>query len=1287
MINKHALTALVSAGALVALLGFPATVTFAHSITHRSVATTSAPSLPSGVQAQYGNTEWGTANAIAQAAYPHGTSTAVLTSGLAANWADGLVAAPLASALHAPILMTQTNSQLGQATLKELDALGVTKVYLVGAVGTPTNASALQKQLPASMHATAIGGTTAYATSGLVAQALAHIEGVAQFKQVFVSSGVTGHLVDALAADPVASAAGAPILLVPSTGDTASLNATEQQYLNSASQAIIVGAAQGYSYANLPSTVQRTTLYGKDRAGTAAAIDRYFAPKGGYSAVFVTNGVNAHIVDALSAGPLIASDHAAMVEVYDGTLPPSTAQLMKSGLFQNATQMTVVGGPASIPSALYDSTHAPLTRLLSTLGLHPQLKASTQTLAQGTAATLSVTGIPTTQTVAWSVTGSSANSGVLEGNGTTATFVGTAPGNYTIQADVAGQTLTSTLAVYGKTATGFTITSSHATLAADGQDTAQVTIQAVDRAGTVLPNWNGTVAIQENANARYLQDGAALPAGPTSGTGLVTLTNGTATLSVGQVTVPGTPLNLQLSDATAIGGSSLAAQPSYGNVNLTTVLPVATALKWSSLPKYLASNLGGTTTNPIPITVVDQAGYPMISGVTPITVQISGAGTLANSRNNQVTVTYNGNLAASGQVNTSASVSVAAIQGKTGPITLTASAHGLSSASATLNAVIAGVPTQVVANLSSSSLVTQSATPDTLTLQAEDAQGVPVADTTPAVVTITPQNRSTPTSSIALTPSQGTTATSNSSTYTANARGTWTFAVNDANAVPGTYTIMIAPSSGVASSFPVQTLPLVITAGSPTQAQFVSPAGPVSVAASDPTVRYTLQLTDRAGNPVAQAGVTVNVWAVEAATPPSGSTYGQASLNGVVATAASPLTVTTNAQGQALVTLVASGIPGAQWQIHGTIPTQTGLPSALPVQASSTTTVAIQVPAALHVALTDASAGADHASSQYAKAGNTVDANVSMVDQYGIPMSGKQVLTVTVPAGFSGQQPAGSTMVNPAKWVYGGTNTITLPVTLKTPTGGTSPTAIIPLKAWSAGSATVTMAATGTATPVQQSASMFVQAGPPVTAGLFQNGIAITTANPLAVTANTPVALTVMPTDTANNPTTATYQTVMALHPSSHGSFRTTPSGASISTLTLPVGSSGQTVYYVSSTTGSVVPTASLAASGLVLVSPAPNSKTGSGAVTIRAGAATTITATVYGPATASVTGQTVTASVTGGGSIQPAKAAALSSTPSVSFTYTAPATGSGHATITLTVPGQAASADDVLSRTVFITY
>ena len=1225
--------------------------------TTTTTSTSSTSTLPNGVTALYGADEFGTANAIANAEYPKGTSTAILASGLEANWVDSLTAAPLATALKAPILLTSGVNTVGTETMAELTKLGVTKVILIGAVGDSVNAPKIEAELGSGITATTISGPTRFGTAGLVAQALAKIEGVTTFKTVFVASGEQGNLVDALAADPVAAEMGDPILLVPNTGDSSPIDTNEDNYLNSATTGYLIGAAQGYLYNNAPSTLSLIPVYGQDRAGTAAAIDQKFAPTGGYKTLFITNGVDSHLVDALTAGPLMAMDNAAMAEVYSGTVPPSTTKLLASSILSGVTSMDVVGGPASIPSSLYEASSSALVAALPNLGLSPKITVANANVGTGSADALTLSGVPSNATVTWSITSSNASTGLVSGTSTGANFVGTAPGTYTIQASVNGVLATATVTVYGQAA-GVTLKPATSTVVADGEATDAVTLNVVDSAGNTVADFNGTVDVNAVSGVSYSQNGSALTV--SGGEVPVTVTNGTATLNVGGVSVPGLSIALTASDLTSSNGQSVVSSPAYGTTTITSAPQVATSLKIVNAPTYLDANAAGTYTPEISVEVEDQAGYPMLTGSDSVTVNVAGAGTLVGGTNNQETLAYNGFAAPAGTTNTSASFEVESEQGVTGPITISASASGLTSATATIQSVIAGVASQLSASLSANSFA-EGSSGITLNLQAEDAQGAPVNYTSPVSVVVTKSGSTTAASNILV---NGTPASS-STEVNLNSSGALAVTLADANSAAdaGTYTVTISSVSGAAYTFPTQTLTFTETAGSLAKASFTSPSTAINVPVTSPSAQYTLQLTDQYGNPIAQSGVTASVYALQvvngtALSSPNGQ-LGEATVNGTVAdsTTSTPVTVTTNAQGQATVTLAAEAFENAEWELVGSVGPQANVSTGFQIKPSNTMTVSNQVPSSVGVTLEDMSSGSDYQSSGYAVSGNTVQASITMKDQYGIPLSGTQNVELTIPAQLSGMEPTGAS--DSSAWVYGGSNTVTVPIALNSNGVGT-----VNLEAWTEGSATLTAAVPGLTNSVSGSATMFVQPGQSTSVALFENGTLISSTNELSATANTPVAITVEPTDIAGNPVASTYSDVVELVDTNGGTFRSTPDGAAITTVSIPSGTSSVPVYYVNANTGTYTPSATMDANKLTVTSPS--------SVPVSAGGTATITAEVYG-SIGQLSGQTVAASVPAGdGSVT---ATDVSNDGAVTFTYTAPTSSAPTTVVTLSVPGTSLTA------------
>jgi hypothetical protein len=897
---------------------------------------------------------------------------------------------------------------------------------------------------------------------------------------------------------------------------------------------------------------------------------------------------------------------------------------------------------------------------------------------------LTLSGVPSNATVAWSITSSNASTGLVSGTSTGATFVGTAPGTYTIQASVNGVMATATVTVYGEAA-GVTLTPASSSFVADGIATDAVTLNVVDSAGNTVSDFNGTVEVSTTASGvSFIQNGSYLGTNGVS----VAVTNGTGTIDVGQLDVPGVSIPLSTTDLATTNGQSIVSGPSYGTATITSAPQVATSLKILGAPQYLDSNSVTSTSSPLTVVVEDQAGNPMVTGTVPITVSISGAGSLVGSSNGQLPLSYDGyttTISPSAGIdsasNDSAPFNVDSIQGQTGPISITASASGLTSANATIQAVIAGVPSQLSASFQNgtNSFAEGPNNSINLDLTAQDAQGAPVSlvstETEPVSITVTKDGSDASNINV-----DGVSAGS-AVTENLNSNGTLSIPITDLNtgADAGTYTVTIAPGSGAGFSFPTQTLTFTETAAALSKVGF-TPSGPIEVSLASPQEKYTLQLEDTYGNPVAQSGVTATVYA--SGTSTANSVYGTATVNGT--TSPTPVTVTTNAQGQATVTLAAEAFPNAVWTLYASVAADQSAKVPSMTATSAGMTVSDQVPTSLSVSLQDQTDN----STGYAATGNTVVATLTLDDQYGAAIVNDAVpMQVTIPAGLSGgsSAPTGTTMASGSgNWKQGQANTVDINSGVPgapTVTTNSAGQITLDLTAWTAGSATVSAAVQQITTSVTGSGTIYVTPGTPTKVGLFYNGSPVGSSNELAVTANTPVAVSVEPTDEAGNPVAATYSEVVSLNAGATSTdsagFESSDGGAPITSVVIPAGQSSVAVWYVNGTGGSYDnPTVTLVQPTSLTV---PSSM-----ASVALGGSTTVTANVYsgtpGPDAVPLVGQSVLATVsTNGGTVT---SQAVSTTGGqVQFTYTAPSVGSGSAIITLTVPNTS------LSKTITVSY
>ncbi|MCY0885820.1 MAG: cell wall-binding repeat-containing protein, partial [Firmicutes bacterium] len=170
-----------------------------------------------------GATRYGTADAIAMAVGAPADHTAVIATG--SDFPDALSIAPIAAARGWPLLLaTQSTTQpLTTNTLDTLQALGITRVYIIGSPGSVP--SALEGVLAnLGIQSTRISGKNGfYSTNLAVLQTFA--PGL-NLTHLFAATG--NNFSDALSASPVAAALGTGILLVPGTSG---LQSTQSSWL------------------------------------------------------------------------------------------------------------------------------------------------------------------------------------------------------------------------------------------------------------------------------------------------------------------------------------------------------------------------------------------------------------------------------------------------------------------------------------------------------------------------------------------------------------------------------------------------------------------------------------------------------------------------------------------------------------------------------------------------------------------------------------------------------------------------------------------------------------------------------------------------------------------------------------------------------------------------------------------------------------------------------------------------------------------------------------------------
>lgn len=273
------------------------------------------------VERLFGATRYETAAQVALQGWKSGdTDTAILAPGMDENLVDALTAAPLAKSLNAPILLTEGN-QIPDATVEVLEALGITKVYTVSGVIGQNVKDQLAEINDGIEVVEELGGVDRFATATNIAKQLKNVSGI------MVTTAYT--YADALSVASIAAAKNMPILLAD--GDT--LPSVEANYLDEVKDQITESYVLGGKtlvgssvFESLPGIVKER-IAGDDRFDTNRDVLEKFSDLQ-YAKVYIANGQDNHLVDALVAAPLAAKTNSPIV-LADASLSADTEAFLQ----------------------------------------------------------------------------------------------------------------------------------------------------------------------------------------------------------------------------------------------------------------------------------------------------------------------------------------------------------------------------------------------------------------------------------------------------------------------------------------------------------------------------------------------------------------------------------------------------------------------------------------------------------------------------------------------------------------------------------------------------------------------------------------------------------------------------------------------------------------------------------------------------------------------------------------------------------------------------------------------
>jgi len=476
-----------------------------------------------------------------------------------------------------------------------------------------------------------------------------------------------------------------------------------------------------------------------------------------------------------------------------------------------------------------------------------------------------------------------------------ATFIANAPGNYVVRGYAPnGATGQVTIHVYGPAASLFVPTVPN--LVADGHASEQVQVEVLDNNGNVAANDSSYVTLQSsNPEVTVLT--------PTT-----QAVQGVATFTVQAGTEVGATAILTASDAQL--------RPATTQVALAPQTPLRVSV--SAASSYLANNgvMGDETFSAV---VLDQAGYPMLTGIYPITFEVSGPGTFDGLTTYQTS--YAGNA-----VGSAAEATVTPILGGTGQISVSATSGSLQGSSTGIQATPVGQAVRLLVTASASSVSADTAYStaaylpiDTVTVTAVDAHGFPTPWT--GAVNLSETLNGATSANLRL-PAQ--VFFQNQTTAKFSVYGNPAPAENQA----GTYQIGVT-APGLENSATT----LALAAGRPALVSFLSPSTPISLGMQQMSATLTAAIEDAEGNPVAEPGVPLEFTV-------SGPDAQMAWLQ--------PATTTTNDEGQAEVTLTSEPYIGNSYTVL-----VTGAPGSNVTNTASSPTISVQTAATsdLNVAL------------------------------------------------------------------------------------------------------------------------------------------------------------------------------------------------------------------------------------------------------------------------------------------------------------------------------------------------
>lgn len=291
---------------------------------------------PSGVTRVSGVTRFGTAATLSEQAYPNGSETAYVATGL--DFADALAGGVAAARDDAPVLLVG-RSGIPASTADELERLDPDRIVMLG--GVAAAGSSVEDELGSyADQVDRVAGPDRFATAAAISAS--SFEDADSVDTAYLATGL--HFADALSAVSAAAHTSGPLLLATAS-DVPEATTAELERLDPAR--IVVVGGDGVLGADVEAEAERFAdrvdrLAGSSRFATAAEIGRD-AYNADTSEVFVATGSD--FADALAGGAVAGARSAPVLLAAPDALTSSSRGAM--GDFEPPAA-TLLGGSQAL---------------------------------------------------------------------------------------------------------------------------------------------------------------------------------------------------------------------------------------------------------------------------------------------------------------------------------------------------------------------------------------------------------------------------------------------------------------------------------------------------------------------------------------------------------------------------------------------------------------------------------------------------------------------------------------------------------------------------------------------------------------------------------------------------------------------------------------------------------------------------------------------------------------------------------------------------------------------------